>query len=80
MTAADWTTAPHTGAPRRAHHVNLAGTDWPLYKLEALVVGLLVFVVTLAVTTALQPAVLLAAGATVTAWWVRRAHWARARD
>lgn len=80
MTTVDRMLAPRSGAPRSAHTVDLAGTAWPLYKLEALAVGVLVFVVILATTATLQPAVLAAAAATVTAWWVRRAYWARVRD
>lgn len=80
MTTVDRLLAPRSGAPRSAHTVDLAGTAWPLYKLEALVVGVLVFVVLLATTATLQPAVLTAAAATVVVWWVRRRHWAHSRD
>lgn len=70
------------GHPRTSHPrgtIDIAGTAWPLYKLEALVMGLLVFLTVLVVTQALQPAVLVAAGATVVAWWVRRLQWNTAR-
>jgi Flp pilus assembly protein TadB len=53
-----------------AHTVDIAGTAWPVYKVEALVLGLLVFVGALALTTSLQVAVLGAAAATVVAWWI----------
>ncbi|SNT21919.1 hypothetical protein [Rhodococcoides kyotonense] len=51
------------------HTVDIAGTAWPVYKVEALVLGLIVFVGTLALTMTLQVAVLGAAAATVAAWW-----------
>lgn len=54
--------------------VDLAGTAWPLYKLEALAVGLLVFLAVLITTQVLQSAVLAAAGVSVVTWWVRRTH------
>lgn len=80
MTAADFATAPRRGARSRGASVDLAGTEWPLYKLEALAAGLLVFVALLVIAQALQPAVLVAAAATVVVWWARRLHWARIRD
>ncbi|MFC9518476.1 hypothetical protein ACFTSD_22315 [Nocardiaceae bacterium NPDC056970] len=63
--------------PRRAHGrpsvtVDLAGTAWPLYKLEALAAGLVAFLLILVVTQVLQTAVLTAAGVTVVVWWSRR--------
>lgn len=63
--------------PRRVHGrprvtVDLAGTAWPLYKLEALAAGLVVFLLVLVVTQVLQTAVLTAAGMTVVVWWARR--------
>ncbi|WP_420880478.1 hypothetical protein [Rhodococcus sp. (in: high G+C Gram-positive bacteria)] len=60
-----------TGTPPAAT-VDLAGTAWPLYKLEALAAGLVVFVLVLAVTQVLQAAVLSAAGVAVAVWWARR--------
>lgn len=64
---------PRTSRPRAA--IDIAGTAWPVYKLEALVVGLLVFVATLVPTQTLEPAVLGAAAATVVVWWARRRYW-----
>jgi hypothetical protein len=63
--------------PRRVHGrprvtVDLAGTAWPLYKLEALAAGLVVFLLVLVVTQVLQTAVLTAAGMAVVVWWARR--------
>ncbi|TSD47820.1 hypothetical protein FFI94_017915 [Rhodococcus sp. KBS0724] len=57
--------------------VDIAGTLWPLYKLEALAIGLIVFVAILAITTSMQPAVLTAAAAAVVTWWVRRNYYSR---
>ncbi|WP_051637552.1 hypothetical protein [Rhodococcus sp. UNC363MFTsu5.1] len=74
MTTADFAATPHRSARGRGASVNLAGTDWPLYKLEALVAGLLTFVALLVITQAMQPAVLVAAAATVVVWWARRLY------
>ncbi|MGB3371146.1 MAG: hypothetical protein WBA81_11040 [Rhodococcus sp. (in: high G+C Gram-positive bacteria)] len=49
--------------------VDIAGTDWPVYKIEALVLGAVVFLGALALTTSLQVAVLAGAASTVVAWW-----------
>lgn len=68
---------PRRSRGRSGATVDLAGTAWPLYKLEALAAGLLVFVLVLAVTQVLQPAVLTAAGVTVIVWWGRRVMLAR---
>lgn len=65
MTHAETTTGTRT----RLRTVDIAGTPWPVYKLEALVLGVLVFLGALALTTSLQMAVLGSAGATVLAWW-----------
>lgn len=56
----------------RTDGVDIAGTIWPLYKLEALAAGLLTLLVVLVVTTSTQNAVLGAAAVTVVVWWVRR--------
>ncbi|QCB51447.1 hypothetical protein E5720_19825 [Rhodococcus sp. PAMC28707] len=60
------------GTCTRLHTVDIAGTSWPVYKLEALAVGVLVFLGALALTTSLQLAVLVSACATVLAWWSLR--------
>ncbi|MEV0948777.1 hypothetical protein [Rhodococcus sp. NPDC049939] len=52
--------------------VDIAGTDWPLYKLEALGVALMTFAIVLVVTQTLQTAVLTAAAIAVVVWWARR--------
>ncbi|MEV6070811.1 hypothetical protein AB0L82_30075 [Nocardia sp. NPDC052001] len=51
--------------PVRVATVNIAGTAWPLFKLEALAAGLVIALVLLLVTGSAQTAVL--AGATVMA-------------
>lgn len=68
---------PRRSRGRSGATVDLAGTAWPLYKLEALAAGLLVFVLVLAVTQVLQPALLTAAGVAVVVWWGRRVMLAR---
>ncbi|MGU3434142.1 hypothetical protein ACNHUS_14110 [Actinomycetes bacterium M1A6_2h] len=50
--------------------VDIAGTAWPVYKLEALALGLIAFVVTFAIAVSLQPAVLLGAAVAAVAWLV----------
>ncbi|MEU2002970.1 hypothetical protein ACH47B_18725 [Rhodococcus sp. NPDC019627] len=71
MTTSD-TPIPHITGSRGPRTVDLAGTAWPLYKLEALAVGLLVFVAVLIITEAVPVAVLTAAAVAVVVWWVRR--------
>jgi len=53
-----------------ASTVTIAGVPWPAYKLVALLVGLLVFVVVAVATTAAAPAVLSGAGVGAVAWLV----------
>ncbi|GGG05728.1 hypothetical protein GCM10007304_19840 [Rhodococcoides trifolii] len=48
--------------------VDIAGTAWPVYKLESLALGLMVFLATFALAASLQPAVLLGAAIAVAAW------------
>lgn len=61
------TTAEHLAdaVNRPASTVSIAGVAWPTYKVVALLVGLLVFMVVAAVTASAGPAVLSAAGASV---------------
>ncbi|MGA6207678.1 hypothetical protein [Nocardia testacea] len=65
-------TAPRA-AVRGAAVVDIAGSRWPVYKLEALVVGLLAFLVPAVVLGSTQTGVLLGAavGAVLwtTGWW-----------
>lgn len=61
----------------RVAGVDIAGTEWPLYKLEALAVGFLILVALLVVTGIAQTAVLTAAAATTVTWWVRLAYYRR---
>ena len=51
---------------------DVAGVAWPVYKLEALTLGLLVFAATLVVAGSLQAAVLAGAAVAVVAWWALR--------
>ncbi|MBM7460515.1 hypothetical protein ACIBED_04285 [Rhodococcus coprophilus] len=62
----------------RDSHIDLAGTAWPLYKLEAVAVGLVVLLVLFLVTATAQTAVLSAAAAATVVWWARRAYYLRA--
>ncbi|MEV3959810.1 hypothetical protein AB0M34_02765 [Nocardia sp. NPDC050193] len=72
MTAPRLVTAPRAAA-RGPAVVDIAGSRWPVYKLEALVVGLLVFLVGTVVPGSAQTGVLLGAavGALLwsTGWW-----------
>lgn len=51
---------------------DVAGVAWPVYKLEALALGFLVFAATLVVAGSLQAAVLSGAAVAVLAWWTLR--------
>lgn len=51
---------------------DVAGIAWPVYKLEALALGLLVFAATLVIAGSLQAAVLAGAAVAVVAWWTLR--------
>lgn len=64
----------------RTDGVDLAGTIWPLYKLEAVAAGFLTFAVVLLVTGAAQPAVLGAAAIATLTWWIRLARTRSAHD
>ncbi|MGN5240562.1 MULTISPECIES: hypothetical protein [unclassified Rhodococcus (in: high G+C Gram-positive bacteria)] len=66
--------------PRRTARVagvDIAGTEWPLYKLEALAVGALLLIALFVITGTAQIAVLTAAAATTVTWWVRLAYYRR---
>jgi len=65
---------------RRPNTVDIAGIAWPVYKVEALVLGIAIFVGTLALTTSLQIAVLTSAATTVLAWWSLLLLERRSRD
>lgn len=61
---------PSSARPRtQVGTVDIAGTAWPVYKVEALALGVLVFLGAIVLTTSLQVAVLTSAAATVVAWW-----------
>ncbi|WP_420751457.1 hypothetical protein [Rhodococcus sp. O3] len=64
---------------RRVAGVDLAGTEWPLYKLEALVAGFLVLFALFVITGSGQIAVLSAAAAATVTWWARLAHYSRSQ-
>lgn len=59
-----------TGATRRPRAVQIAGVLWPLYKVVALVGGLLIALVLLVVTGSPQIAVLAGAAAAAVCWIV----------
>jgi hypothetical protein len=48
--------------------VHIAGVPWPMYKVLALIVGVLVLVVVGVLTASSAPAVLTAAGAATAVW------------
>jgi hypothetical protein len=48
--------------------ISIAGVPWPVYKLLALAVGLIVFVIVGIATTSAAPAVLAAAAAATVVW------------
>ncbi|WP_063062513.1 hypothetical protein [Nocardia sienata] len=65
-------TASHLTAPRAAVRgpavVDIAGSRWPVYKLEALIVGSLVFLVVAVVLGSVQAGVLLGAAVGALLW------------
>ncbi len=75
MTTADIST--RESRPSSDHCIDLAGTRWPLYKIEALAVGFVLFVIAGAVTQSMQVAVLTAATAAVITWGARRVYYSR---
>jgi hypothetical protein len=68
MTSAEQLRLAATHPGSRA--VSIAGVPWPLYKLAALVIGLLVLAVVAVVTTIAASAVLSATAATTAVWWL----------
>jgi len=52
--------------------VDIAGSAWPMYKLEALALGLLICLVLALITGSLQVAVLVAAGVGTGRWVIGR--------
>ncbi|MET9491477.1 hypothetical protein [Nocardia sp. NPDC006630] len=63
---------PTQGARTRSHvpTVSIAGTAWPVYKLEALAAGLIIALVLLLITGSPQIAVLAAATVVALRWIV----------
>jgi hypothetical protein len=53
-----------------SRNVLIAGVAWPVYKVAALLIGLLVLGVVAVVTTIAAHAVLSAAAATTAVWWL----------
>jgi hypothetical protein len=64
----EFMTAPSVKLVTSGTEVRIAGVPWPVYKLVALGVGLLVLVVVGVVTASLAPAVVAAAAAGTLAW------------
>ncbi|WP_327096908.1 hypothetical protein OIE68_44725 [Nocardia vinacea] len=54
----------------RAAAVDIAGSAWPMYKLEAIALGLLICLALALITGSLQVAVLVAAGVGTGRWVV----------
>ena len=71
------TTLDTTDRPRRTAGIDLAGTEWPLYKIEALVAGFLMLFALFVITGSAQTAVLSAAAAATVTWWIRLADYRR---
>ncbi|TCN40062.1 hypothetical protein EV641_1353 [Rhodococcus sp. SMB37] len=70
-------------SPRRTTRVagvDIAGTEWPLYKLEALGLGGLALLVLFVVTTDPQVAVLGSALAATITWFTRGMYYRRLRN
>jgi hypothetical protein len=52
--------------------VNIAGVPWPVYKLLALAIGLIVLVIVAVATSSAAPSVLAAAAAATVVWLALR--------
>jgi hypothetical protein len=72
-------TAPSVKLVTSGAEVRIAGVPWPVYKLVALAVGLLVLVIVGAFTLSAGPAVVVAA-ATATAVWLALGHFHASDD
>lgn len=72
-------TAPSVKLVTSGAEVRIAGVPWPVYKLVALAVGLLVLVAVGAFTTSAGPAVV-AAAATATLVWLALGHFHASDD
>lgn len=59
-------------ARRTLPSIDIAGVAWPVHKVHALVVGMVVAVVLAVVTRDAQIAVVAATAVTTGAWWVLR--------
>lgn len=62
------TTAREVDVPTAPGEILIAGVPWPIYKVVALVVGVVSFVIIGAATMAAAPAVLGGAGAATAVW------------
>lgn len=73
-------TSPSAGgrADERFAVVDIAGVAWPVYKVEALILGVMVFAGVMATNTAPNIAVLVSTATTVAAWWLLRVAETRA--
>ncbi|MGY1899026.1 hypothetical protein [Nocardia gipuzkoensis] len=56
--------------PARSATIDIAGSAWPVYKLDALFVGLAAFLVLALITGSLQIAVLVAAALSAARWLI----------
>ncbi|MQY21242.1 hypothetical protein [Nocardia macrotermitis] len=61
---------PERAVTRGAHEVDIAGVRWPVYKLEALALGLFVALALVLITGSAQLAVLVAAAVAAVRWAV----------
>lgn len=80
MTTLTATTVSPREARTPAPTVEIAGVDWPLYKLQAVVIGILAAVLVGAVTQSGELTAWTLTVATAVAWWVRRVSHTRGTD
>ncbi|MEP9391329.1 hypothetical protein ABLE92_07095 [Gordonia sp. VNQ95] len=52
--------------------VDIAGTDWPVYKLQAVAAAVLAAVLSLAVFTSMQTAAWVSGVVLISTWWIGR--------
>ncbi|MGV9672215.1 hypothetical protein ACWDPV_16745 [Gordonia sp. NPDC003504] len=57
--------------------IDIAGTDWPVYKVQAVAAAVLAVVLSLAVFTSMQTAAWVSGVVLVSTWWIGRYRAAR---
>ncbi|MBJ7291638.1 hypothetical protein [Williamsia sp.] len=77
MTTLTATTVSPREARTPAPTIDIAGVDWPLYKLQAVLIGIMAAVLVGALTQSGELTAWTLALGTSAAWWIRRSAHAR---